>query len=128
MKESVHVLTMDATAELFDVVDEHPKAGLIRELKHAKDQFLELHAEHGGLFTQAQIAALTSLSKQRIHQLMDDGTFRRIFLRSINGEVLGTYVSLADVLAWLKANPQGYRRSAWPKVIAGALDTSVQAA
>lgn len=122
--------TMDATAELFDVFEGHPKAGLLRELQHASDSLKDIHERHGHLLTQAQIAILTGLSRQRIHALIQDGTFTRIDLKATDGDLVGTFVSLSDVSAWLQKNPRPFRRSAWDKakLVAGALDVSDRAA
>jgi hypothetical protein len=98
---------MEATAELFEVVDEHPKAGIIRELSSTMSNFKELWDEHHGLMTQSQIGVLTGLSRQRIHQLIDSGVLRRVDIKTSDGDLVGTFVAGADVVEWLKQNPRG---------------------
>lgn len=119
---------MDATAELFDV-EEHPKASVIREVQEALASLKALNAKHGGLLTQAQVAVLTGLSPQRIHQLQQAHTLGRVQLKASNGEALGTFVPVPDVVEWLKANPRpgiryGSKAKLGAKLILAATDVS----
>lgn len=107
---------MEATADLFPV-ESHPKAGLIRQVTEAVATLQELNAKHGGILTKAQVATLTGLSRQRIHELQCEGTFGRIELRASDGEVIGVFVSVPDVVEWLKSQPRPGGR---PKKFPGA--------
>ena len=114
---------MEATAELFEV-EEHPKAHVIREVQQALSSLKALNAKHGGLLTQAQVAVLTGLCRSRIGQLQQAGILGRVVLRASNGEDLGLFVPVPDVLEWLKANPRPGSRYNRAKLILAATDVS----
>lgn len=114
---------METTAELFEI-EEHPRAGLIREMDHAMSALSRMKAKHGELFTQAQIATLTGLSRQRIGELIQLGAFQRLELKATDGEVLGIFVPGADVRDWLKSNPRPGRKVSMVKLVVGAADLS----
>lgn len=107
--------TATTDRQLFTDVEEHPKAGILRDIFETGKRFAKLVEQQGGaLLTQAQVAVLTDLSRARISALVADGTFTLVHLRAEDGEVVGTYVNVPDVVAWLKANPRsgtpGHRR------------------
>jgi len=114
---------MDATAELFEGIEEHPRANVIRSLKTVLEELHSLNKRHGGILTQAQIGVVTGLSRQRIHELQELGTFRRIELNAPDGELLGVFVPVPDVLAWVKSNPGPGRKPKGAKFVLAAAST-----
>ena len=110
--------------------EEHPRAPLIRDVIHAGSEFRRLTIEHGPLLTQAQVATVLGVTKQSVSSYVTRGAFSRINLRMPDGEVLGSYVPLRDVVAWLKANPKGGRgkttRAAVAEFTISAADISWQ--
>lgn len=114
---------MDATAELFEGIEEHPRAGVIRSVKAVLEDLQRLNKRHGGILTKAQVAVLTGLDKSRIHQLEQSGVFRRVELQAPDGETLGIFVPVPDVLEWLKSNPRPGRPASGSKFVLAASRT-----
>lgn len=66
----------------------------------------EAWEKYGGLMTQGQTARLTKLSRQRIHQLIDQGVFFRVQI-VYQGDIVGDYIAGHSVEYWLRQNPCG---------------------
>jgi len=120
--------TVATDSQLFPEVEEHPKAGILRDIFETGKRFAKLVEQQGILLTQAQVAVLTDLHRSRVSQLVQDGTFTLIHLRAEDGEVVGTYVNAQDVIAWLKSNPRpgtpGHRKISAIQYLRAAADDS----
>ena len=69
---------MDVTVEQFEMFPEMPTVPLLKRTKNIWEQLNELKElteKHGQLVPIAMAAELLDLSRQRVFQLIDDGTF-----------------------------------------------------
>lgn len=72
---------MDAVVEQFEMFPEMPTAPLpkkVRNLWERMNDMRELTAKHGQLIPISAAAALMDLSRQRVYQLIDEGTLRPV--------------------------------------------------